>query len=168
MQLISTGQNNRRKKQVEEELVVEADSVQYTRNHGQAQYQTHDHSRKDGYNRLMYCLYLFTAQNIAGEESYNQEEDEDEQGPRGEDLLLACVGVFSVVWVGSIAAQAFEDGATNAACGHVGDVKVMLPQLHAPPDKEECWWGATGARCRVVAGVARKENWLIWRSVVQL
>jgi len=109
----------------------------------------------------MYCLYLFTAQDIAGEEGDDQEEDEDEQRPRGEDLLLACVGVFGVVWIGSIATQAFEDGAADAACGHVGDVDGMLPKLHAPPVKEECWWGATGARCRVVAGfvsMARKEK----------
>lgn len=29
----------------------------------------------------MHRLYLLTAQNIAGEESYDQEEDEDEQRP---------------------------------------------------------------------------------------
>jgi hypothetical protein len=81
VQLISTSQNNRRKKQVEEELIIETNSIQHTRNNRQAQYQANNHSRKDRYNRLMHRLYLFTAQHIAGEESYYQQEDEDEQRP---------------------------------------------------------------------------------------
>lgn len=47
MQLISTGQNNRRKKQVEKELVVEADRIQHTCDHSQAQDQANHHSRED-------------------------------------------------------------------------------------------------------------------------
>lgn len=47
MQLISTGQNNWRKKQVEKELIVEANSIQHTCDHSQAQDQAHHHSRED-------------------------------------------------------------------------------------------------------------------------
>ena len=35
VQFVSTGQDDWRKKQVEEELIVEADSVQHACNHGQ-------------------------------------------------------------------------------------------------------------------------------------
>jgi hypothetical protein len=131
MQFISTGQNNGRKKQVEKELIVEADSIQYTCDHSQAQDQANHHTREDWYDRLMYRLNFFAAQDVAGEEGDDQEEDEDEQGVGREDLLLACIGVFGVVWVGGITAQARDDGAADTAGGHIGDVKAMLPKQHA-------------------------------------
>ena len=96
----------------------------------------------------MYRLDLFTAQDVAGEEGDDQEEDEDEQGVGGEDLLLARIGVFGVVWVGGITAQARDDGATDAAGGHVGDVKVMLPQQHALPGGQRKSSVDSGVNCR--------------------
>lgn len=68
----------------------------------------------------MHRLDLFTLQDITGEEGDYEEDDQNEQRPRGEDLFLACVGVFGIVGVGGIATEQFESGALYSSESHAG------------------------------------------------
>ena len=108
MQLESTGQNDRREQEVEEELIVAADDIEDKVNSRDSQDQPNQHPREDGDDGLMDGLDLLLLQHVAGEEGNDQEHDGDEERPRGGDLLLGGLAG------GAIGVRFFVGG--SAAC----------------------------------------------------
>lgn len=66
---------------------------------------------KDGQDRFVNGLDFARVQDVAGEEGDDEQDDEDGQGPRGEDLLLARLGFvcMAALDTGSAATGREED-----------------------------------------------------------
>ena len=111
VQLVSGGEDNRRKKQVEEDLGIEADEVSDGVIGGDQQEQTDSHAYgrhvsnasslwdgaetrrtcEDGNDGLVDCFNLSLLQEVAGEESDDEKHDGDEQRPGGDQFLLGAI-----------------------------------------------------------------------------
>jgi hypothetical protein len=81
MQFVARGQNNWRKEEIEEELVVKADSILDCSPWRQSDDETDNHAGEYGYDGFMYSLYPLLLKDITCEEGSNQKHDKNEESP---------------------------------------------------------------------------------------
>lgn len=81
MQFISGRQDDGWQQKIEEHLVVEADRLADGGDVGYAQDQADEHAGKDGEHRLMHGLYFPGLEDIAGEQSDDQQSDQNRKPP---------------------------------------------------------------------------------------
>lgn len=93
MKLVARGENDGRQQQVEEVLVVKVDEVTDRVETGDSKDQANGHAAEDGHDSFVYGGDSALLHGVAGAEGYNEQHEEDEDGPGG--IVLCLRGVIA-------------------------------------------------------------------------